>query len=264
MLKFGATLLILLIYASFFPAARAGELPPAGSGQSFRDCPECPEMVVIPAGSFKMGSARSHPSRLESEMPQHKVIFAKPFAVGMYAVTFDEWNACVADRGCGGYKPHDEGRSRGDWPVVSVSWHDAKAYVEWLSKKTGKPYRLLSEAEWEYAARAGSVSDTFPDEFWENKAYDDLAGGDKSPAKPNAWGLHSVYGRPVQWVEDCWNDTYKGAPRNGAAWTKGDCTQRILRGGAGEESVRPALRGSYASETRDALWGFRVARAAEQ
>jgi formylglycine-generating enzyme required for sulfatase activity len=260
MVKLGPVLFITLTFFPFAPAARCENLPPAGSGQSFRDCPECPEMAVIPAGSFMMGSPKSDIDSVEEELPSHKVTFSMPFAAGKFAVKFEEWDACLADGGCSGYKPDDAGKGRGNWPAINVSWNDAKAYIAWLSKKTGKPYRLLSEAEWEYAARAGSASKTLPEELWEDQTYDDPASGRKSPAQPNAWGLHNIYGRPTQWVEDCWNDNYKGAPRNGAAWTKGDCTQHVLRGGAAEGSIRAALRGRYAAEARDPLWGFRVAR----
>ena len=229
MVKLGPVLFISLTLLSFSPAVRAEKLPPAGSGQSFRDCPEGPEMVVIPAGSFMMGSPKPPDiDRIEEELPQHKVTFSEPFAVGKFAVKFEEWDACLADGGCGGYKPDDEGKGRGHWPVVNVSWNDAKAYIAWLSKKTDKPYRVLSEAEWEYAARAGSASKTLPEELFDDHGLDDPAKGFVVPAKPNAWGLRNIYGRPTQWVEDCWNAGYKGAPRNGAAWTTGDCTQHVF------------------------------------
>ena len=122
----------------------------------FKECANCPEMVVVPAGSFTMGSPTSEPERSAEEGPQHMVTIARPFAVGRFEVTFDEWDACVADGGCNGYKPSDEGWGRGRRPVINVSWDDAKAYVAWLSKKTGKSYRLLSGAEYEYAMRAGT------------------------------------------------------------------------------------------------------------
>ncbi len=260
MVKLGSVLFIALTFLSFSPAARAEELPPAGSGQSFRDCPECPEMVVVPAGSFMMGSPKTDIEWVEEESPQHKVTFSRPFAVGKFAAKFEEWDACLADGGCGGYKPDDEGKGRGHWPAINVSWNDAKAYIAWLWKKTGKPYRLLSEAEWEYIARAGSASITLPEELFDDHRLDDPAKGFVVPAKPNAWELRNIYGRPVQWVEDCWNDNYRGAPRDGAAWTKGDCTLRVLRGGSGEGNIRPVLRGSLPAETREPHYGFRVAR----
>jgi formylglycine-generating enzyme required for sulfatase activity len=137
------------------PAPAPTALP---AGKTFRDCDVCPEMVVVPAGKFKMGSPAGEEGRSDDEGPRHPVEIAKAFAVGRYEVTFAEWDACVAGGGCNGHQPADEGWGRGRRPVINVSWNDAKSYVTWLSKKTGKPYRLLSEAEWEYAARAGTTS----------------------------------------------------------------------------------------------------------
>ncbi len=134
--------------------ARAGENRTVG--QSFKDCPVCPEMVVVPAGMLTMGSPETEQERLKIEDPLHDVNIPKPFAVGRFTVTFSEWDACVADGGCGGYMPEDQGWGRGDRPVINVNWNDAKAYVAWLSNKTGKAYRLLSEAEREYVTRAGT------------------------------------------------------------------------------------------------------------
>jgi formylglycine-generating enzyme required for sulfatase activity len=263
MAKLGPVLFIALISLYFSSAARAEKLPVAGSGQSFRDCPECPEMLVIPAGSFIMGGPpKPDYDSIDETLPQHKVTISRSFAVGKFAVKFEEWDACLSDGGCDGYKPDESGHGRGNRPVINVSWNDTKAYIAWLSKKTGKPYRLLSEAEWEYAARAGLMSKTFPAEFFEDLLLEDVVSGYRSPAKPNAWGLRNIYGRPGQWVEDCWNGNYKGAPRNGAAWTEGDCTVRVLRGGAGEEAILAAIRGSLPPETRETRYGFRVARPA--
>ena len=123
---------------------------------TFKECANCPEMMVVPAGSFTMGSPTSEPEHSADEGPQHMVTIARQFAVGRFEVTFDEWDACAADGGCNSYKPSDEGWGRGRRPVINVSWDDAKAYVAWLSKKTGKSYRLLSGAEYEYATRAGT------------------------------------------------------------------------------------------------------------
>ena len=131
--------------------------PGAGKTELFKDCPECPEMVVVPAGSFTMGSPASEPERSGDET-QVRVTIARPFAVGKFAVTFDEWDACVADGGCNGYRPGDQGWGRGKRPVINVNWDDAKAYATWLSRKTGKTYRLLSEAEREYVTRAGTTT----------------------------------------------------------------------------------------------------------
>jgi hypothetical protein len=123
----------------------------------FKECDKCPEMVVIPAGSFTMGSPNNEPERFDDEA-QVRVTIAKPFAVGRFAVTFDEWHQCVADDECGGYRPSDQGWGRGRRPVINVSWDDAQKYIEWLNRKTGKTYRLLSEAEREYATRAGTTT----------------------------------------------------------------------------------------------------------
>jgi formylglycine-generating enzyme required for sulfatase activity len=129
-----------------------------GSGESFKDCPQCPEMVIVPSGSFMMGSPASEPERLSNEDPQHLVTIGKPFAAGRFAVTFGEWDACRADGGCASYIPWDQGWGQNDRPVINVTWNDAKAYAGWLSKKTGRSYRLLSEAEREYLARAGTTT----------------------------------------------------------------------------------------------------------
>ena len=125
-------------------------------GQVFRDCGACPEMVVVPAGSYMMGSPDGEVARYDDEGPRHRVNIEAPFAVGVYEVTFAEWDACVEAGGCGGYRPGDEGWGRGSRPVLNVNWEDAREYVRWLSRETGEEYRLLSESEWEYAARGGN------------------------------------------------------------------------------------------------------------
>jgi formylglycine-generating enzyme required for sulfatase activity len=185
-------------------AAALGE-PGPKAGEAFRDCPDCPEMVVIPAGSFMMGASADEPGRLSPEGPQHGVTIARPFAVGKYAVTFAEWDACVADGGCDGYKPEDQGWGRGDRPAINIKWEDAQSYVKWLSGKTGKTYRLPSEAEREYFTRAGTTtpfwwgSSITPDQANYNGGADPYKGGAKGelrqktvPVKsftPNPWGL---------------------------------------------------------------------------
>ncbi len=126
-----------------------------GSGASFKDCANCPEMVIVPDGTFTMGSPSREPERKDDEGLQHRVTIPRPFAVGKFAVTFAEWDACAADGGCGRLRPDDKGWGRGDRPVINVNWNDAKAYAAWLSKKIGASYRLLSEAEREYVTRAG-------------------------------------------------------------------------------------------------------------
>ena len=260
--------------------AHAAEAMAPKVGESFRDCPNCPEMVVVPAGSFMMGSPPDEPERLSDEGPRHKVTIKQPFAVGKYAVTFAEWDACVADGGCGGYKPSDQGWGRGDRPVINVNWDDAKAYVAWLSKKTGKTYRLPSEAEREYVARAGTTTP-----FWwgssiapDQANYDGSAavykGGGKEgeyrgktvPVKsfqPNPWGLYQVHGNVYEWCEDCWNGDYNGAPTDGSVRTAGNCGRRVVRGGSWSGIpwyLRSASRDRGSSGLRGSGIGFRVGR----
>ena len=156
---------------------------------------------------------------------QHRVTIAVPFAMSKFEITFEQWDACANEGGCGGYKPDDEGWGRGDRPVMNVSWLDAKAYVEWLGRKTGKPYRLLSESEWEYAARAGTttmfpVGNTLsPREANYNAATDGSGPSDVNRQKTmpvgsfpaNPFGLHDMHGNVSEWVEDCWHNEYTAA-----------------------------------------------------
>ena len=268
-----------IIGFSTLPAG--AELPvKAGPGESFKDCAECPEMAVVPAGPFMMGSPESEPDRLDQEGPQHRVIFAQPFAVGRFAVTFAEWDACVADGGCGGHKPADQGWGRGNRPVINVDWSDAKNYVQWLSKKTGKPYRLLSEAEREYVARAGTGtpfwwgSSITPADANYDGAYVYAGGGGRGEYrrmtvpvdsfKPNPWGLYQVHGNVWEWAEDCRNLSYDGAPADGSAWMSGDCTAHVLRGGSWADDpvdLRAAYRVNNYPADRSNNYGYRVARA---
>ncbi len=246
-------------------------------GETFRDCPDCPEMVVVPAGSFMMGSPVTEVGRSGNEGPQHRVTISQPFAVGRYEVTFDEWNMCVADGGCDDYRLDDKIWGRGRRPVINVSWHDAKAYVAWLSQETGKAYRLLSEAEWEYAARAGTrTRNSFGDEISRMDANFGRGLGKTSkvgsyPANP--WKLHDMHGNVWEWVEDCWHESYDRAPSDGSAWTwdvglgivpaHGDCSLRVLRGGSwnyGPRSLRSANRYMVVTGIRVISNGFRVAR----
>ncbi len=237
-------------------------------GETFRDCPECQEMVVIPAGSFIMGSPASEESHRESEAPQHRVTIPTPFAVGKYEVIFREWDACVADGGCGGYWPKDEGWGRGDRPVIHISWEYAQSYVGWLSRKTGQTYRLLSESEWEYVARAGTTGPFFTGStVGPNEANYDANFG-KTVAvgsfPPNAFGVYDTIGNVREWVEDCWNNSYTGAPDDGTARTpRGDCDWRILRGGSWinfPRGVRAAFRDWGMPVLRNESLGFRIAR----
>jgi formylglycine-generating enzyme required for sulfatase activity len=236
-----------------------------------------------------MGSPPGEPDRDDDEGPQHTVTIARPFAAGKYEVTFDEWDACVAGGGCAAGT--DDGWGRGRRPVIYVSHEQAIGYTEWLSKKTGKTYRLLSEAEWEYAARAGSeaarfwgamadracefenVADAALDrqkpngwkDEWRLHACDD---GQARTApvgafKPNAFGLHDMLGNVSEWVEDCYNKSYDGAPTDSRAWTTADCPRRVLRGGNWSNSpagVRAANRNGDPPSLRNMIVGFRVAR----
>ena len=258
-------------------AGRVGSGLLPGSGEGFRDIDIGPEMVVIPAGEFWMGSLDSEPERSGDEGPRHKVIIPRPFAAGRYAVTFAEWDAAVADGGCGGYKPEDRGWGRGDRPVINVHWDDAQAYVKWLSEKTGKQYRLLSEAEWEYVARAGTEtpfwwgSSITPEQanFDGNYVYAGGATGEYRqktvPVKSfqaNPWGLYQVHGNVWEWTQDCWNASYKGAPNDGSAWMSGDCSLHVLRGGSWYVNpwwLRSAYR-NLGGRLRFGSAGFRVAR----
>ncbi len=242
------------------------------SKDTFTECSNCPQMVVVPAGPFMMGSLDIEPGRFADESPPHQVTIAKPFAVGRFAVTFDEWDACVADGGCNGYKPDDNAWGRGRRPVIKVSWEDAKTYLAWLSDKTGKSYRLLSESEFEYAARAAN-STAYPwgDVVGKDNANCSSCGSawDGKQTAPvgsfaaNAFGLSDVAGNVWEWVEDCYQDSYAGAAIDGSARTGGDCAGRVVRGGAWNGSpryLRSASRYWSATAERDGAVGFRVAR----
>jgi formylglycine-generating enzyme required for sulfatase activity len=205
------------------------------SGQSFRDrlangepCSACPEMVVVLAGTFTMGSPPSEPGRLDSE-EQVPVTITRPFAVGKFAVTFDQWDACVADGGCNGHTPDDKGWGRGNRPVINVNCNDSKAFAEWLSLKTGMAYRLLSEAEHEYVTKAGTTtpfwwgSSISPNQANYNGDYT-YGGGSKGEYRgrtvsvdnfeANPWGLFNVHGNVWKWTEDCWRDFKRIPPHD--------------------------------------------------
>jgi formylglycine-generating enzyme required for sulfatase activity len=232
----------------------------------FTDCSDiCPKMVVIPAGRFTMGSPASEQVRFDNEGPQHEVRIGAPFAVAKLTVTFDEWDACVSDGGCGGYRPDDNSWGRKRRPVIYVSWDDAKAYLAWLSHKTGKPYRLLTEAEREYVTRAGTTTPY----WWGTSISKGQANYRSKKTVPadsfevNPFGLYNVHGNVWEWQEDCFHDTYAGAPNDGSAWTSGSCEYRVLRGGAwdyGPRGLHAAFRFRGHPDYRDGNIGFRVAR----
>ena len=261
--KLQAIVMICLLAPVFLLAtgigvAAADQLKPE-TGESFKDCVDCPEMVVIPAGSFTMGSP-------QTEGPQHIVLFVQPFAMGKYVVTFAEWDSCVSGGGCS-HRPSDQGWGRGRRPVINVSWDDAKEYARWLSEKTGKDYRLPSESEWEYTARAGtrtayhtgeSISPTQAN--FDNERQQTAEVGSYSP---NSFGIYDVHGNVWEWVEDCWNDSYNGAPGDGLPWTTGICERRVERGGSWSETsrnIRSASRNYDSGSWRRNSAGFRIAR----
>jgi formylglycine-generating enzyme required for sulfatase activity len=274
----------------------------------FKECDTCPEMVVMPAGSFTMGSRASEAGRSDTEGPQHAVKITKSFAVGKFHVTVDQFTAFVTETDYNaGTKCHvfegsskmeeKQGRSwrnpgfaqTGAHPAVCLSWKDAKAYVAWLSRKTGKSYRLLTEAEWEYAARAGSTTKySFGDDEKELCRYvngaDQTAKSRIPEAKnwtiapctdgyaytspvgsllPNAFALHDMHGNAYQWLEDCWHANFTGAPADGSARTSGDCSVRVVRGGAWwvrPSGLRSARRDWTRADNRYAFVGFRLGR----
>jgi formylglycine-generating enzyme required for sulfatase activity len=241
-------------------------------GESFKEGVHCPWMVVLPPGEIIMGSPADERGHTDLEGPQHRVAFTRPFAVGRFAVTFEEWDACVAAGGGGRYRPKDEGWGRGRRPVININWDDAQQFIAWLYRTTGKPYRLLSEAEWEYAARAGTQT-TY---FWGNEIgkgnancngcgsqWDNRQSAPVGSFPANAFGLYDMHGNVWEWVEDCWHDGYKGAPSDGSAWVSGDSQHRVLRGGSWfniPQGLRSAYRYKYSVANRFHLIGFRVAR----
>ncbi len=293
------------------PAARAVEWPP---GKVFRDGGDGPEMVVIPAGEFLMGSPESEAGRSDDEGPQHRVLIHKPFALGRYAVTVGEFGRFVQ---VSGYQteaernPEEGVRAwddrKGEWnrskgtswrtpgfaqddrhPVVGVSWNDALAYVKWLGEKTARAYRLPSEAEWEYAARAGTTTARFwGDDPNQAFRYANVADRSLKGAQPkwpwpihecddgyaetapvgsfeaNAFGLYDMIGNVGEWLQDCWNETYTGAPDDGRPWESGDCGRRVVRGGSWLNQpvlARAAYRNWGEPEVRNDGLGFRLAR----
>jgi formylglycine-generating enzyme required for sulfatase activity len=260
------------------PGSRAAELPrrkPAGAeppaaagGQArklLRDCSDCPQLVVIPPGRFHMGYANGRPD----EKPVHEVVIPRAFAIGAYEITAGEWDVCVREGGCK-FNPSTQESPR--IPISNISLDDALQYVRWLSGKTGKKYRLPSEAEWEYAARAGTTTNF----WWGNEVKPGMAncadcrnpgdGKGKTPVgsfKPNRFGLYDMLGNVWEWAGDCWNASYKGAPANGEAWVRGDCLSGALRGGTwnlDHDYMRASRRLRYDRDVRYYLNGFRVAR----
>ncbi|MGY0793151.1 SUMF1/EgtB/PvdO family nonheme iron enzyme [Azospirillum argentinense] len=241
----------------------------AGLKQKYAGRVPEPEMATIPAGSFRMGCVDNSKDCFDWEKPVHTVTVAA-FEMGKHEVTFDHWDACVADGGCT-HVPGDQGWGRGTRPVINVSWDDIQTYLAWLNRKTGKRYRLPSEAEWEYAARAGSET-TY---WWGNAVgsgnancsgcgsrWDDKQTAPVGSFKSNRFGLHDVHGNVWEWATDCWHDSYKGAPSDGSVWTTGECRSRVVRSGSwgnNPRNLRSADRFSV-PDGRSFNVGFRVAR----
>ena len=259
-------------------------------GREFRDCAECPEMVVVRKGEYMMGSPGDEKGRYDDEGPRRRVTIPYVFAVGRYEITAEEFGRFVRETGhdtsggCRYWERGWKGDKERSWsdpgypqtgrdPVVCVSWKDAKGYLKWLREKTGKEYRLLSEAEWEYVTRGGSTT-----RYW----WGDLIGEGKANCKgcrsgwdgkktapvksfeANAFGLYGVHGNVWEWMEDCWHDTYNGAPTDGSAWvSSGECGQRVLRSGSWlvePKNLRSAVRYRNSPGVRNYSYGFRVAR----
>ncbi len=276
------------------------------SGPAFRDCDLCPEMVVLPEGFFMMGGAPTDKKRWNVELPQHLVRIARQFAIGRFEVTVDEFAAFVEATGhqpagqCNVFVLDQDqwvGKSTtfrdphypqaGSHPATCVNWLDAKAYAAWLSEKTGKRYRLPSEAEWEYGARAGTSTPLSFGDYTHTRACDYAKFADGSTRfawkeascnsnfghgaapvgrhQPNAWGLHDMHGNVWEWVEDCWHASYSGAPEDGTPWLedgRGDCTHRITRGGSWRNAIqdlRVTARLRYPTTHAAQVRGFRVA-----
>jgi formylglycine-generating enzyme required for sulfatase activity len=268
-LKLRAATLADILWPKVLTASAERALKPR---DIFQECrADCPEMVVVPAGEFTMGSPDNENGHDADESPQHKVTIAKPLAVSKFEVTFDEWDACFVLGGCAN-QAVDQGWGRGARPVINVSWDDAQQYAAWLSKQTGKPYRLLSEAEWEYAARAGTTTAySWGDEIGRGNANCNGCGsewGGKQTAPvgsfaANAFGLYDMHGNVWEWVEDCSHGNYTGAPSDGSAWVSGDCSGRVLRGGSwfyGPQFLRAADRLGDATVLRNYVVGFRLGR----
>ncbi|MGD8476717.1 MAG: formylglycine-generating enzyme family protein [Burkholderiales bacterium] len=306
---FSLILPVLVVLALLSCAVAQGQELPGGS--KFRDCEQCPEMTVIPAGTFMMGSPPADDAHAD-EQPQHEVSIANAFAVSRTEITFEQWNACSAAGQC--LQAGEDGRGQDNYPVINVSWNDAQVYVAWLREITGEHYRLLSEAEFEYATRAGSTTPWFwgdagasgkackfanlydeagkqahPDFSWPvldcNDGYAQSA--PVAQFQPNPFGLQDTIGNVREWVEDCYQNGYKGAPTDGSVRAPaprpcekkfegicmdqyenpdaadGTCEKRVVRGGAwsdGAATARSAYRHAEAGDTRNDRMGFRVAR----
>jgi formylglycine-generating enzyme required for sulfatase activity len=324
-LSFIASVLVLgLTFVTTGTVSGAGPTPEPGAGKVFRDCPECPEMVVVPAGRFMMGSPANDPKALPEEFPQHEVVLQRPFAVGRFEVTRQQYEAfakatnlpennrcwmstncvnCTSGRGLERFFQRTNKKSiveveGSSWrnpgfkqadnePVLCVSWLDAMDYVAWISQRTGQRYRLLTESEWEYAARANTTGyfawDAATDDSckWANGADEEMrtifgyfpgasscsdgfiltAPGGTYPA--NGFGLHDMFGNAWEWTSDCYVPGHGGSPADGSSRQDGSCDVRVTRGASfwnTPDFLRSARRNREVKELRSMLVGFRVAR----
>jgi formylglycine-generating enzyme required for sulfatase activity len=257
----------LYLRRTVLPTAAEQALQPL---EQFRECSRCPEMVVVPAGSFVMGSAENEEGRNDDEGPQHTVTIGKPFAISKFEVTFEQWDACSDLGAC--RKVGDSDWGRGNRPVINLAWEDAQDYANWLAKTTGKNYRLVSEAEWEYATRAGSKTAYYwGDTIGTGNAncygcgsrWDGKQTAPVGSFPPNAFGLYDMAGNVYQWLQDCYRDSYVGAPTDGSAWTRDRCPARAVRGGAffdRPQSLRTANRYVVPPDFRYSGLSMRIAR----
>jgi formylglycine-generating enzyme required for sulfatase activity len=245
------------------PAAAPANRP-AAAGAEVKDCPACPTLIALPAGSFTMGSNSSDPS----EKPAHQVAISTPFAIGKYEVTVQQWNACVDAGSCQKVAQ----AANANAPVRDVSWDDAQQYLKWLSTASGQQYRLPTEAEWEYAARGGTATRYWWGEQMANgKANCKDCGqpwSNEGPANvgsfaANPYGLHDTSGSVWEWVSDCWHTTFKDAPADSRSWDQPNCSVRVIRGGSWREGAAymvSSTRFKYDASVRHSQNGFRVAR----
>lgn len=260
------------------------------AGSVFKDCPTCPEMIAVPAGTFSMGSDAAESGHAD-EKPRHDVTIARPYALSRFEITFEQWDACAAEGRC--TAAADDGEGRGDRPVYNIDWNDARAYAAWLSQKTGRNYRLPTEAEWEHAARAGTTTpwfwgsaedsagsgkacqfanthdetskDAHPMYVWSHHKCADGFGEVAPVGKfaPNPFGFHDILGNLREWVQDCHHTGYQRAPVDGSAWDEASCEKRIVRGGSwidGASTSRAAYRHPEDAGFRNYQVGMRLAR----
>ncbi|CAK0768858.1 formylglycine-generating enzyme [Azospirillaceae bacterium] len=249
---------------------------PSEPGQTFRDCSDCPEMIIAPPGVFTMGVAENDGYR--DEQPPHLVTIQNAFAVGRYEVTFNEWDYCVSENGCQNYHPDDAGWGRGKHPVINVSWRDAQEYIQWINRKTKQTYRLLSESEWEYVARAGTSTHfnvgtrittdqaNFDGTYVFNGSSKGKYRHQSMPVgsfSPNIFGLYDMHGNVREWVEDCYNKTYQNTPTDSKPYIEASCEQQSIRSGSWNYepfAIRSSARFKNTPTFRIDDIGFRVAR----